>query len=313
MKDQNYKTSTIIFTSILYLSQYIYYYHSVDGNSCSDFQNIIDNQIGCQLHDTPMDLNEYRANITDSAIHLIPDVAMVKRCGGNCDYPSHRCVPKRKAIKSIPVMAILSQYPHGIHGQQCGNLQIEEHLECHCNCPITAEECTSQPNVDKRFDEGTCRCLCTDTAARSQCISRGMNWDDTNCRCVCPISLWRFCSTGYVFDYENTCHCIPTSMTASLGLIAAIIVLTTCMLGTAVGGFIMYRKQTGIFKKRRSLHSTLMQDRRGNPLLKEAFANENMSKNENSSVIRGATAKFISENSSATAPPAQSQSIYISS
>ena len=129
-----------------------------------------------------------------------------------------------------------------------------------------------------------------------------MNWDDTNCRCVCPISLWRFCSTGYVFDYENTCHCIPTSMTASLGLIAAIIVLITCMLGTAVGGFIMYRKQTGIFRKSRSLQSTLMQDRRENPLLKEAFTNEKMSTNENSSVTRGATA-----------PQAQSQSIYVSS
>ena len=74
-------------------------------------------------------------------------------------------------------------------------------------------------------------------------------------------------------------------MTASLGLIAAIIVLITCMLGTAVGGFIMYRKQTGIFRKRRSLQSTLLQDRRENPLLKEAFTNENMNKNERIRII----------------------------
>ena len=110
MKKQYNKTSEIISALIIYLSQYILYRHSVDGNSCADFQHIIDSQIGCQLHDTPIDLNEYRANITDSAIHLIPDVAMVKRCGGNCDYPSHRCVPKTRTIKSIPVMAILSHY-----------------------------------------------------------------------------------------------------------------------------------------------------------------------------------------------------------
>ena len=290
------KNTSVILAVILYLFEHISH-HSVEANSCDN----MDNHVGCQLHETPIDLNEYRANITDEAIHLIPDVAMVKRCGGNCHRPSHRCVPKRKHIKSIPVMAILQHFPHGIHGQQCGHVQVEEHLDCHCNCPMTAEECESQPNVDKRFDETTCRCLCSDSAARSQCIRRGMTWDDINCRCVCPYSLWRICSTGYVFDYENTCHCIPTSMTASLGLIAAIIVLITCMLGTAVGGFIMYRKQTGIFRKRRSLHSTLMKDRRDNPLLAEAFKSDT-SKKENTSVTRGTTA-----------PQVQSQSIYQSS
>jgi len=281
---------------ILYMFQYIHH-HSVEANSCDN----MDSHIACQLHQTPIDLNEYRENITDQAIHLIPDVAMVKRCGGNCHRPSHRCVPKKKEIKSIPVMAILQHFSHGnmIHDQTCGHVQVEEHLECHCNCPMTAEEC--EVNVEKRFDETTCRCLCTDSAARSQCIRRGMSWDDTNCRCVCPYSLWRICSTGYIFDYENTCHCIPTSMTASLGLIAAIIVLITCMLGTAVGGFIMYRKQTGIFRKRRSLQSTLMQERIENPLLKEAFKNE-PDKKDSSSVIRGTTA-----------PQVQSQSIYQSS
>ena len=291
-----------ILAAILYFFQYNHR-HSVQANLCDN----LDGNIGCQLHEMPIDLNEYRENITDQAIHLIPDVAMVKRCGGNCHRPSHRCVPKLKTIKSIPVMAILQHFSHGssINDQTCGHVQVEEHLDCHCNCPMTAEECESQPNIDKRFDETTCRCLCTDFAARSQCIRRGMKWDDANCRCVCPYSLWRICSTGYVFDYENTCHCIPTSMTASLGLIAAIIVLITCMLGTAVGGFIMYRKQTGIFRKRRSLQSTLMQDRRETPLLKEAFKGET-TKKEPSSVSRGTT--YIT-----TVPQVQSQSIYQSS
>merc|ERR1712158_279409 len=114
----------------------------------------------------------------------------------------------------IPVMAILSRFPHGAHDQQCGHIQVEEHIDCDCNCPITEEQCISQPGVSKRFYE-------------------------ENCRCICPISSWTFCSTGYVFDYENSCTCIPTSMTASLGLIAAIIVLITCMIGTTIGGFIM--------------------------------------------------------------------------
>ena len=93
---------------ILYMFQYIHH-HSVEANSCDNW----DNHIACQLHQTPIDLNEYRENITDQAIHLIPDVAMVKRCGGNCHRPSHRCVPKKKEIKSIPVMAILQHFSHG--------------------------------------------------------------------------------------------------------------------------------------------------------------------------------------------------------
>ena len=233
----------MIFISIIYYSEYIYYYHSVDGNSCPDVQNIIENQIGCQPQDTYIDLN-----ITKNALHLIPDVAMVKRCGGNCAYAPHSCVPRTKTIKSIPFMAILSHYPHGIHGQNCGTLQIEEHLDCHCNCSIAAEECTSQPNVAKRFDGGSCRCLCNDTTAQNQCISRGLKWDDENCRCVCPIFLWRHCPTGLVFDYENTCHCIPKIMTKFYGLVAAIIVSIICILGPAVGVFIKYRKQLGFSK-----------------------------------------------------------------
>ena len=73
-------------------------------------------------------------------------------------------------------------------------------------------------------------------------------------------------------------------MTASLGLIAAIIVLITCMIGTTIGGFIMYRKQTGIFRKRRAF----LQDRKPDPLLTESFKGENNGKG-NTSIIRGLT------------------------
>ena len=40
-------------------------------------------------------------------------------------------------------------------------------------------------------------------------------------------------------------------MTASLGLIAALIVLIVCILVTAVGFFTMYRRQTGLFRQSR--------------------------------------------------------------
>jgi hypothetical protein len=40
-------------------------------------------------------------------------------------------------------------------------------------------------------------------------------------------------------------------MTASLGLIAALVVLIVCILVTAVGFFMMYRRQTGLFRESR--------------------------------------------------------------
>ena len=259
-----------ILVVVIYIS-YCTYYHSVSANSCQNFdtQSIINSRIDCQLHDTLINLNDYRHNITNRAIHIIPDVAPVRRCGGTCASRSHRCVPLTTHTKRIPVMAILAHYPHGIHEQQCGYIHVEEHLSCRCGCPIRPEECTRQPGVARRFDASTCRCLCTDTAARSRCISSGKNWDESNCRCVCPVSLWWFCSTGYVFDYENTCNCIPTSMTASLGLIAAIIVLITCILGTMVGGFIMYRRKTGIFRKARAIRYSLHQDEKKTAIFKD--------------------------------------------
>ena len=52
-----------------------------------------------------------------------------------------------------------------------------------------------------------------------------MQWDPDNCLCICPIAEWKVCSSGYIFDFTNTCQCVPTSTEASMGLIAAIIVL----------------------------------------------------------------------------------------
>ena len=244
-----------ILALVIYFSQSSF--NIVGSTVCDNFdtKNLVNSQSQCQIHKIPIELNQYKDNISNRAIHLIPDVAIIQRCGGSCSRPSHRCVPKKTRMKSIPVMAI-SSHPAflGIHEQQCGHVQVEEHLACHCNCPITTKECTSQSGVDKWFDKGTCRCLCTDAKARNKCIYRGMEWDETNCRCLCPVSSWRHCSTGYAFDYEQTCHCVPTSMKASLGLIAAMIVFTTCLFVIIIGGVLMFKKHSGVFKRRRSLH-----------------------------------------------------------
>lgn len=64
------------------------------------------------------------------------------------------------------------------------------------------------------------------------------------------MASWRVCSTGYIFDFTQSCQCVPTSTTASMGLLVAVIVLMSCLVVTAAGGFFMYRRQTGVFRPR---------------------------------------------------------------
>jgi hypothetical protein len=149
----------------------------------------------CQIREMVVDLKAYVANMSD-VIHVVPDVALVKRCGGNCVRPSHRCIPISKQMKRVPIMMITPRFPHGNHNSVCGHVEVEEHVECGCDCPIRAEDChrarigdpTSQHVPEKYFDSGSCRCACRNTDRRHSCITDGMDWDDSTCRCRCPLS-----------------------------------------------------------------------------------------------------------------------------
>lgn len=223
--------------------------------SCDELEqsSILASKVACGLRDTLVDLKELaEANASSSqilnhrrAIQFIPSTVVVRRCGGSCPRPSHRCVPEVRRVRSIPVMAVLAHYPHGVHETECGRVEVEEHLACSCDCPVTPADCAAS-EANKVFDPHTCKCLCRDGAARASCFARGMSWNEAGCRCSCPESTWRLCSTGYVFDFQNSCSCVPISMTASLGLIAAVLVLLTCSVLSLLGSYAMYyRWRTG--------------------------------------------------------------------
>ncbi len=119
-------------------------------------------------------------------------------------------------------------------------------MGCRCDCPVQRHHCRS----DQYYEPGSCRCLCQDQARRNTCILSGMQWDPVNCMCICPMASWRVCSTGYIFDFTQSCQCVPTSTTASMGLLVAVIVLMSCLVVTVAGGVFMYRRQTGVFRPR---------------------------------------------------------------
>jgi hypothetical protein len=217
----------------------------VAEGSCTPQQqrNILEAVTGCQARDTLVDLREHMPNASN-VIQVIPDFATVKRCGGSCDLHSHRCVPTSTTMKRLEVMVVVSQFPMTRTETECGFVEVEEDVGCVCDCPVKPQDCTA----DQVYEAGSCKCLCRDQEARNQCVRDGMQWDPVNCLCICPISEWKVCSTGYIFDFTSSCQCVPTSTTASTGLVAAVIVLITCFLITIVGGYVMFKRKMGIFR-----------------------------------------------------------------
>ena len=233
----------------------------ISEGRCSPNQqrDILQAVTGCRARETLIDLREHMPNVSN-VIQVIPDFATVNRCGGSCDMYSHRCVPTETRTKQLEVMVILSQFPRVQTETQCGFVEVEEHVGCQCDCPVQAHHCRS----DQYYEPSSCRCLCQDQGKRNECIMRGMQWDPVNCMCICPMASWRICSTGYIFDFSSSCQCVPTSTTASTGLIAAIFVLLTCIVVSTVGAYLMYKKQIGVFRQARvnSRRGTVVTDKK---------------------------------------------------
>ena len=57
---------------------------------------------------------------------VIPDFAVVKRCGGSCDMHSHRCVATSTRMRRLEVMVVLSQFPAHRTITECGYVEVRE-------------------------------------------------------------------------------------------------------------------------------------------------------------------------------------------
>lgn len=36
-------------------------------------------------------------------------------------------------------------------------------------------------------------------------------WDQDTCTCSCPSNTWTHCSTGFEFDFQDSCTCVRTT------------------------------------------------------------------------------------------------------
>ena len=64
------------------------------------------------------------------------------------------------------------------------------------------------------FNVNTCNCDCTNSNDFLECIASTQIeengkplkiWDEKTCKCKCSVSEVE-CSTGYIYDYQDTCR-----------------------------------------------------------------------------------------------------------
>jgi len=150
---------------------------------------------------------------SDSDVHMItPQHIEVSLCGGGCHNDKQSCVSIKKRTRLVPVILSKCGTGHGVCEKECATIPVEEDTHCKCKCLEEQEvECTGGPNGNHShyFNEHLCRCECRDTEAKKLCHDQGRIWDSDTCVCRCPVSLLKTCSTGFKFDHQVTCACIP--------------------------------------------------------------------------------------------------------
>jgi len=140
---------------------------------------------------------------------MTPTHVEVARCGGGCHHLQQSCVARLSRMKIIPVMVAKCGISVGLCDKECASVEVEEHLECGCECAVKREDCS----LDQEFRKDLCTCQCRDREAVKNCQESGRVWDRPSCSCKCPMSMWKECSTGFVFG-NDTCMCIPESPNA---------------------------------------------------------------------------------------------------
>ncbi|TRY70451.1 hypothetical protein TCAL_02382 [Tigriopus californicus] len=216
-------------------------YHELSQCSQSHQESILPSMLKCRTRPTvielPMPIVDGESG---SIIQVIPGHILVERCSGSCNNnPSHTCLPTRVVNKTVEVMAIQATYSSGLWNTVCAVVQVEEHQACSCSCRQTAEFCSR----GQFYDASKCQCRCENEWAKSQCLSSGKDWNPNTCSCVCPERTWRACSTGFMFDFQNSCECTRIYNMAWTGLTILIGVFVIACIGLSAIVFHLKRRK----------------------------------------------------------------------
>lgn len=158
----------------------------------------------CQLRDKVIPVPW--PNTTNPA-QMIPRHVIVKRCSGTC---GKSCVPLSYRKRDVSVIIGKCSVLTGKCSTECMTLEVEDHVQCGCNCMQSqVEKCNEKTHV---FFEDTCECHCRNQEDKRECLETQENiWDTKKCRCkiFCKNQQER---TKCLLDLtklwdENTCKC----------------------------------------------------------------------------------------------------------
>ncbi|XP_023335748.1 uncharacterized protein LOC111707006 [Eurytemora carolleeae] len=179
-------------------------------------------QTSCQLRHVTINLD---ASNHTGTVQVIPSQTVVKRCGGSCLSPSHSCYPTSSTMVSVEAMIISTSWNEGEWSTLCQTFRVREDTACACGCTVRPEDCT----VHQYYQPQACKCICKNWKLRNSCVSQDKYWDTESCTCLCK--NWRSCSTGYLFDGQNSCTCVPTFVVASPSIVVVVAVALFSALG----------------------------------------------------------------------------------
>jgi hypothetical protein len=202
-------------------------------------------------------LVELELPVDGSAMQVMPSHVSVPRCSGSCmNNPGHSCVPLDYRMREVEVMLVTSSYSAGPWQTLCSVQMVREDISCSCGCSIAPSDCSSQHHS---YDSHSCHCLCSNTDRRDQCVQEGKVWDIPTCSCLCSPGSWKICSTGFLFDAQTVCDCVPAHYQASTPIVAIIggLVLTGLGVITSVLYLARVRRRD---RRRESLARVLEED-----------------------------------------------------
>ena len=185
---------------------------------------------------------------------MIPSHVSVKRCRGSClTNPAFSCKHRESSLRSVPVMMVVGGFSTGLLETVCQRLEVREDLSCECGCQVRREQCLPPLHL---YDNKTCSCSCL---ARPDC-SALQQFDLQHCRCGCREDSWRPCSTGYLFDSQESCQCTPVHYRAAPSTAGLTVLIVLLVLSTNISLLLYYRKARDKRQRRESLARVLDTD-----------------------------------------------------
>lgn len=123
-------------------------------------------------------------------------------------------------------------------------MTVIEDISCQCTCKTRPSDCHS----GQSYSGSRCQCECEDLFEKAQCVILGKEWDESTCTCTCPSPTWTPCSTGYFFDFHDSCSCIriqDLSLSESCNsFLSLVVILFVCLiLSTSAAVFFVRRRQ----------------------------------------------------------------------